>query len=348
MLNSIYGIPPDKLAELAGKDFPAYRGKQLLSWLYKKAESDPAMMSDLPQDFKSWLTDTFDTGMPVIAGRYQSNDGTRKFRLRLADGAFIEMVLIPEGKKRTLCVSSQVGCARKCAFCATGTMGFKRNLESHEIVQQVLIAVRELLPERLTNIVLMGMGEPLDNLDRVTDAIRILQNPMGICFSPRHITLSTCGVIPGILKLASAKLKVKLAVSLNSAIDSVRDTLMPINRQFPLSELKKALQHFQSVNPFRITFEYILIPDTNMDITSVKALRKFAGDLACKINIIPFNPVEGLPYRAPTPAEVDSFYAMAQSIPQAVTLRRSRGSDIFGACGQLAIAGNKKDKEATS
>jgi len=348
MLNSIHGILPGQLAGFIGKDFPPYRAKQLLSWLYKKAESDPTRMTDLPPDFKAWLSATFDTRLPETAERLVSVDGTSKYRLRLADGGFIEMVLIPEGKKRTLCVSSQVGCARQCAFCATGTMGFKRNLESHEIVQQVLIASRELLPDRVTNIVLMGMGEPMDNLPRVQDAIRILQDPLGICFSPRHITLSTCGVVPGILKLASAKLKVKLAVSLNSAIDSVRDTLMPINRQYPLTELKKALQHFQSVNPYRITFEYIMIPGVNMDPAGIKALRKFAGDISCKINLIPYNAVEGLPYNPPTKDEIEMFYKLAQSIPQAITLRRSRGADICGACGQLAVAAKKKPKEARS
>ncbi len=348
MLNSIHGIQPDLLPGLMARDFPAYRAKQLLHWLYQKLEYDPDKMTDLPKDVKAWLVDSFDTRMPTLAQCLTSKDGTRKYRLRLADGANIEMVLIPEGKKRTLCVSSQVGCARKCAFCATGTMGLTRNLEPHEIVQQVLIAMRELLPERLTNIVLMGMGEPLDNLDRVLDAVRILQSPSGVCFSPRHTTLSTCGVIPGILKLASTGLKIKLAVSLNSALDPVRDLLMPVNRQYPLADLKKALQHFQSVNPFRITFEYIMIPEVNMDAAHLKALRKFVGDLSCKINFIPYNPVAGLPYRSPSSTEAEQFFALAQSLPQAVTFRRSRGGDICGACGQLAVAVANKDKELTS
>ncbi len=336
------------LQKLIIKDFPAYRAKQLLQWLYQRMESDPDKMTNLPGDFKAWLKDTFDMGLPKIAQCLTSVDGTRKYRLLLADNANIEMVLIPEGKKRTLCVSSQVGCARKCSFCATGTMGLVRNLETHEIVQQILLAMNELKPDRLTNIVMMGMGEPLDNLDRVLDAVRILQSPSGLCFSPRHTTLSTCGVVPGILKLASSRLKIKLAVSLNSAIDSIRDTLMPINKQYPLSDLKKALQHFQSVNPYRITFEYIMIPEVNLDAANLKALRKFVGDLSCKINFIPFNPVAGLPYRAPTQAEADEFFTAAQILPQAVTFRRSRGADIAGACGQLAFAGIKKDKDGKS
>jgi len=344
MLNSIYGLLPSQLGPLISKDFPAYRGKQLLGWIYQKAVFDPDQMSDLPAPFKAWLKDAFDLRMPALEDRQLSQDGSVKMLLRLEDGARVESVLIPEGKKRTLCVSSQTGCARGCGFCATGTLGAGRNLLPHEIVQQVLINCQEIYPERLSNIVFMGMGEPLDNYDSVISALQILQDNAGLAFSPRRITLSTCGVVPGIIRLADAGVKVKLALSLNSAIDSVRDKLMPVNRLYPLKQLKRALQYFNGKNPFRITFEYILIPGVNMDDAALKALRRYTGDLASKINFIPYNPVAQLSYRSPTKAEVESFMASAAALPQAIMLRKSKGQDINGACGQLALSRKSPSK----
>lgn len=345
MLNHIHGIYPDTLTELVLKDFPAYRAKQLLKWLYTFMETDTARMSDLPAPFKAWITETFKLEFPKVDTVLVSRDKTRKYRLQLQDKAGIECVLIPENKKRTLCISSQVGCGRGCTFCATATMGIKRNLEPHEIVQQILLVAKDELPDRLTNIVLMGMGEPLDNLDRVLEAIRLIQHPATLAFSPRRTTLSTCGVVPGIIKLADSGIKLKLAVSLNSAIDKLRDEIMPVNKRHPLNDLKRALQYFNAHNPFRITFEYIMIPGFNMDMANIRALRRFTGDLSCKINFIPFNPVPGLPFTAPDKNSIDKFIAMAQSIPQAVTLRKSRGGDVMGACGQLALATNIQNKE---
>ncbi|HPN40594.1 MAG TPA: 23S rRNA (adenine(2503)-C(2))-methyltransferase RlmN [Candidatus Cloacimonadota bacterium] len=352
MLNSLYGIRPSDLSALIIKDFPAFRTKQLLSWVYQKMVFDPDHMSNLPKPFKAWLNEAFDLSMPEIVDRQISRDGSIKLLLKLKDGLEVEAVLISEGKKRTLCVSSQTGCARACAFCATGTLGPGRNLLPHEIVQQVLLASQILIQQNasdgseseapdgtdhLTNIVFMGMGEPLDNFDNVMEALRIIQDPAGLAFSPRRITVSTCGIVPGIIRLADMGVKVKLALSLNSAVDSIRDKLMPVNRLYPLPQLKTALQYFKGKNPFRITFEYILIPGVNMDETAIKALRRFTGDLASKINFIPFNPVPQLGYRAPTKAEVESFMAAAASLPQAITLRKSKGQDINGACGQLAL-----------
>lgn len=342
MLNSIYAIPAAQLQALVNRDFPAYRGRQLLKWVYQKLVFDPEKMSDLPQDYKAWLLDAFDFGMPVILDKMSARDGSVKYLLELADGAKIEMVLIPEGKKRTLCVSSQTGCSRRCAFCATGAMGAGRNLYTHEILQQILLASQEIHPQRLTNIVFMGMGEPLDNIENLIDALRIIQDADGMAFSPRRITVSTCGVVPGIVRLADSGLRVKLALSLNSAIDATRDRLMPVNRIYPLATLKKALQYFKGKNPFRITFEYILIPQVNMDAASLKALRRFSGDIASKINFIPLNPVSGLDYAPPGKEELESFMAEAAALPQAITLRKSKGQEISGACGQLALRSTRK------
>ena len=341
MLNSIYGIYPPDLLLLLGKDFPAYRGKQLLDWLYRKFVFEPELMTNLPAGFREHLSRSFDFSVPAIDQELLSSDGSRKFRLVLADGARIEMVLMPEAKKLTLCVSSQVGCARACGFCATGRMGLTRNLQTHEIVQQVLLA-RKIAGAPITNLVFMGMGEPMDNLDSVLDALKLLQHDSTLKFSPRRTTLSTCGVVPGIHRLAESGVKVKLAVSLNAASDDIRGALMPVNHRFPLDILKKSLLSYQRRSPFRITLEYILIPEVNMSGTDLKHLRKFCSDLSCKINFIPYNPVPALPYRSPTEAEINAFLKAARDIPQAITLRRSKGSDILGACGQLAA----RNKEA--
>ncbi|MCB5224211.1 MAG: 23S rRNA (adenine(2503)-C(2))-methyltransferase RlmN [Candidatus Cloacimonadaceae bacterium] len=341
MLNSFYGILPQDLESFFASGFPAYRVRQLLSWVYRKYIFDPAQMTDLDKGFKAALEAAFDLSMPELAEKHLSRDGSTKYRLILADGAQIEMILMPEGKKRTLCVSSQVGCARACAFCATGRMKKRRNLQTHEIVQQILLAASDS-DAPLTNIVFMGMGEPLDNLDSVFDALTLIQHQATLAFSPRRATISTCGIVPGIRRLADSKIKVKLAVSLNSARDEVRDTLMPVNKLYPLSTLKRSLLYYQKKSNFRITLEYILIPDLNMAAEDLKALRKFSGDLSCKINFIPYNQVPGLPYKTPTEDEIQAFMAKARELPQAVMLRRSKGTDISGACGQLVTDASAK------
>jgi 23S rRNA (adenine2503-C2)-methyltransferase len=335
MLNNIYGIRPAELSAFLGESFPAYRARQLLKWIYGKHVFDPAGMTDLPANFREFISTAFDFRMPEITARLKSADGSEKFRLSLADGQRIEMVLMPQAKKLTLCVSSQAGCARGCSFCATGAMKLKRNLLTHEIVQQILLAT-QAAEQPITNIVFMGMGEPMDNLDNVMDALKLIQDESTLAFSPRRTTLSTCGIVPGIHLLADSGVKVKLAVSLNSARNEVRDELMPVNRKYPLDVLKKALLYYQHRSRFRITLEYILIPELNMSGADVKALRKFCGDLSCKVNFIPYNQVSSLPYRAPTEEEIERFLEKARDLPQAITLRRSRGADICGACGQLA------------
>lgn len=334
---------PEDLERFFSDAFPAFRVRQLQSWIYRKFVFDPAQMTNLPADFKAALTAAFDLSMPKIADQKLSADGSTKYRLILADGAQIEMVLMPNDKKLTLCVSSQVGCARACSFCATGRIKRKRDLQSHEIVQQILLASREA-GRSLTNLVFMGMGEPMDNLQNVLDTLTLIQHERSLAFSPRRTTVSTCGIVPGIQRLADSGVRVKLAVSLNAARDEVRDELMPVNLKFPLAVLKKALLYYLNKSAFRVTLEYILIPDVNMSPADIKALRKFSGDLSCKINFIPYNSVPFLPYRSPTEEEIQSFMEMARQLPQAVTLRRSKGSDISGACGQL-VAGASHDKQ---
>lgn len=335
MLPHILGIDPDLLGRDIASKFPKYRVQQLQNWLYSRFENDPAHMSNIPNDMRAFLTENYDLSLPEIDLKLSSRDLTNKYRLRLSDGELIEMVTIPAPGKLTLCVSSQVGCARACKFCATATMGLKRDLSPAEIVSQLFLASRETAPQRITNLVFMGMGEPLDNQANVLEALRLLQSDTGISFSPRRTTVSTSGVVPGIYALADSGIKTKLAVSLNSAIDEKRNQIMPINRKYRLTDLKQSLLYFRRKTNFRITFEYILIPGFNMSYEDIRALNQFVGDISCKINFIPYNPIRDGQWQAPTEAQIADFLQKAQVIGQAVTLRKSRGSDISGACGQL-------------
>jgi 23S rRNA (adenine2503-C2)-methyltransferase len=309
--------------------------------MYQQNVTDFSLMSNISKPARELLSKRLTIDLPQIDKIEKSKDGTRKYLLRLIDNNYIEMVLIPAEDKLTLCISSQAGCKRGCRFCATSRLGLIRNLSIEEITGQVFLARQEAGDSRITNIVFMGMGEPMDNLDNVVKSIRILQSEQCFAFSPRRITVSTCGVIPGIKQLSETGLKVKLAVSLNSAIEEKRTEIMPINQKYPLALLKPALHQFSKHNPFRITFEYVLIPGFNMDIKAQKALRKFTGDISSKINLIPWNPVKGLNWKKPSEKEVSSFMNIMYKLSAVpITLRNSRGQDINAACGMLA--GKKK------
>jgi 23S rRNA (adenine2503-C2)-methyltransferase len=351
MLKNIFSLHPDELTEQLNKDFPKYRSKQLIEWIYKHFVVDPALMKNLPADFRTYLNEHFSFDIPYLDKELFSKDGASKYRFRLSDNEVIESVLIPERTKHTLCISSQAGCKHKCSFCATGKMGFKRNLTTDEMVSQILLGSQECLKTatipsaitnppaplpRITNLVFMGMGEPMDNLDNVLQTLRIIQADNTLAFSPRRTTISTCGIVPAIIKFADSGVRAKLAISLNSAIDAKRDILMPVNRRYPLNELKQAALYYLRKTSFRITFEYILIPGENMGREDLNALRKFVGDISCKINFIPFNPGYSTTYQAPDAKQIEDFMRAAQALPQAITLRKSRGADVFGACGQLS------------
>ncbi|MCB5252480.1 MAG: 23S rRNA (adenine(2503)-C(2))-methyltransferase RlmN [Candidatus Cloacimonetes bacterium] len=336
MLINIFSFRPEELESRLKEHFPAFRYRQLMHWLYEKLVFDPQQMTDLPASMKTFLFRNFSFILPQIDAVQTADDGTAKYRLRLEDGMVIEMVLMPNDKKRTLCVSSQVGCARACAFCATGKMGLKRNLQVHEIVGQILLAASICQPQRLSNLVFMGMGEPLDNLDSVLASLRIIQAENSLTFSPRRTTVSSCGLPEQIRQLADSKVRTKLAISLNSAIDAKRDILMPVNKAHPLPELKRALIYYLNKVNYKVTFEYILIPEVNMGAQDIKALKRFVGDLSCNINFIPYNSVPGLLYHSPSDQEIEGFLSRAQVLNQPITLRRSKGAGILGACGQLA------------
>ncbi|MCF7858597.1 MAG: 23S rRNA (adenine(2503)-C(2))-methyltransferase RlmN [Candidatus Cloacimonetes bacterium] len=313
-----------------------YRAKQIFNWIYNKRSSDFNEMTSLSENLRERLNSDFSFNLPIIEQKSISQDGTTKYLLSLADDAKIEMVLIPNEKKNTLCISSQVGCFRKCEFCATATLEFTRNLETYEIIAQVFLAINELKETKLTNLVFMGMGEPLDNFDNLVKAINIMQHDLCFNFSPRRITVSTSGVVPKITDLADTGLKIKLAVSLNSANQTKREELMPISKKYPLTELKKALIDFRKKASYRITLEYVMIKDFNIGKEDANALIKFMGDISCKLNLIKWNAVNGLKYEAPSGNEVERFRKLMNVQKSAVTFRRSRGEDIEAACGQLA------------
>lgn len=337
MEDHILDLLPQEIANLLlEKKIQKYRIDQLLNWIYPNLIIEPEQMTNLPADFKKVIGEIFDFRLPKIIKEKSAEDGTSKYLLELADNNLIEMVVIPNFEKTTLCISSQIGCSRDCKFCATASLGLKRNLKVSEIVAQVYLAKRILKDRKLTNIVFMGMGEPLDNLPHVLKAVQILQHEKCFSFSPRRITVSTSGIIPGIIKLAESGLKVKLAVSLNSAIQEKREELMPVSKLYSLSELKNALLSFRKETAFRITFEYVMIKDFNMGKEDVKALLKFLGDISCKLNVIKWNEVAGLPYKSPTNADVEHFMKAMEKLSSAITYRQSRGAEIAAACGQLA------------
>jgi 23S rRNA (adenine2503-C2)-methyltransferase len=289
-------------------------------------------MTDLAKDFRSQLERCAYVSECVPEAIQQSCDGTRKYLFRLADGETVEAVRIPmEEGRGTLCISTQVGCAMGCQFCMTGTFGLTRHLSPAEIVNQVCAAMTDA---PISNIVLMGMGEPLHNLDNVVQALKILYLDDGLGFGSRRVTLSTCGLVPGIRSLAE-QIKVNLAVSLNATTDALRNQLMPINQRYPLAELMAACREFANLTKQRITFEYILIGGVNDSIADAKRIVKLLHGVRSKVNLIAFNEHEGSSFKAPTPGSVKEFqtYLLQRNI--VATLRASKGQDIAAACGQL-------------
>jgi len=317
---------------LTGLGKERFRARQVMRWMYGRGVSDFAAMSDLSKVLRAELQQRAVISQLAVEAVESSRDGTRKYLFRLADGETIEAVRIPmEGERATLCISTQVGCAMGCAFCLTGTFGLVRNLTTAEIVNQVCAAMQDA---PINNIVLMGMGEPLHNLDNVVKALRIFYLPEGFDFSPRKVTLSTCGLVPGMHELGQ-RIRVNLAVSLNASSDEVRDELMPINKRYPLRELLAACRSYPLQPRQRITFEYILIHKINDSEQDARRLVKLLHGLRAKINLIPYNEHPGAPFGAPTEKRIEGFqrYLLAHGL---VAIRRaSKGQDISAACGQL-------------
>jgi len=343
---------------------PAFRAKQILDWLYKKRVRSWDEMSNLSKPLRAWLAETFELLPAALVLNRQSHDVTDKLLLELGDRSLIETVIIrapQEGvgvdhSRKTICISTQVGCAMACVFCASGLAGFKRDLSAGEIVAQLLqVCYREdaLTPRAhaelasFDNIVVMGMGEPLANYDALLKALTILNAEWGLGFGARRITISTSGLVPKILQLAEEKLGFRLAISLHGATDEVREKIMPVNRAFPLAKLLPAVKTFSEKHGRMITLEFILIEEINDTLEQAEKLRDIAIDLHAHVNLIPYNTVEGLPWKRPSLTRQDRFADILRDAGISVTLRREKGHDINAACGQLRLK-TEKERELAS
>ncbi|MCC6642197.1 MAG: 23S rRNA (adenine(2503)-C(2))-methyltransferase RlmN [Deltaproteobacteria bacterium] len=337
-LPNLKDLDPPRLRErLAAGGVAPYRADQILAWLYARGVDDPREMTDLALDLRERLAAEWRTRALETAVVRRSADGTRKAVLRAADGAQIESVLIPDDDRVTLCLSTQVGCPLACSFCATGAMGFTRNLTTAEIVDQVCRMRETLGPgERITNVVFMGMGEPLLNLPAVLRAIGVLVHPRAFALAGRRITVSTAGLVPKIRPLLEGA-PVNLAVSLHATTDALRDALVPLNRRFPLAALLGELRSLEAISPRRpVFFEYTLLGGVNDAPADAERLLVLLRGLPSKVNVIPVNPHPGSSFRAPAMDAIDRFLGVLARGGMTVTLRRSRGADIDAACGQLA------------
>lgn len=341
-----------EFAESLGE--PAYRGSQIYHALYAERRREIAAMTVLPAELRARLAAIARIQLPEIVRRYRSADGTVRYVLRLENEASakpttIETVFMPEEKRQTICISTQAGCAVNCQFCLTATLGLIRNLTAGEILGQVLVALDDnrasLKPQ--TNLVLMGQGEPLLNYDAVMAALRILLDPEGLAISPKHATLSTSGIVPGIERLAKEEVRPKLAISLNASNDEQRDAIMPINRKYPIAMLLEACRRYPLRPWERLTFEYVLLGGFNDSPEDARRVAKLLSKLRAKVNLIPWNP-GNLPYRPPDAARIEEFRKVLADKGQLVFVRYSRGQDVMAACGQLALLESPSAVSATT
>lgn len=330
---------PDALRErLAADGFERYRADQVAAWLYARGVEDPRAMTDLPSALRERLAARWESRALELDGVERSQDGTVKGRLRARDGAVVEAVMIPEQRRHTLCVSTQVGCPLACSFCATGAMGLRRNLGAEEIIDQVC-RMREVLPPgaSLSHVVFMGMGEPLLNLPAVIEAVRTLLHPRGFHLAPRRVTVSTAGLVPRIAPLLEA-VPVNLAVSLHATTNALRDELVPLNRRFPLEVLLGTLRELGRATRRRpIFFEYTLMAGRNDSVEDARRLVQLVRDIPCKVNLIPMNAHPDSRERPPAPDVQERFQLELLRRGLRATLRRPRGDDVAAACGQLAL-----------
>lgn len=339
---------PEMIAALEEHGLPKFRAKQVWHWVYHRGVTDFEAMTNLPRDLRDTLIEKFSIERPGVMTEQKSTDGTMKWLLVMADGQQIEMVFIPEADRGTLCVSSQVGCTLTCRFCHTGTQPLVRNLGPHEILQQIMYA-RDVLGEwpvagekkdanqgrDLTNIVLMGMGEPLYNYANVAKAMQICMDEDGLGISKRRITLSTSGVVPQIVQCGE-ELNVNLAISLHAPNDAVRSEIMPINNKYPLAELLDACRNYPGLSDNRrITFEYVMLKDVNDSDDQARELAQLLRGIPCKVNLIPFNPWPNSPYECSSGNRIHAFARILNGEGYDAPIRKTRGQDILAACGQL-------------
>ncbi|KAB2878253.1 23S rRNA (adenine(2503)-C(2))-methyltransferase RlmN [bacterium] len=318
-----------------------FRGAQVFQWLYKYGAESFDDMTDISKTLRERLGEAAVIHHAAAIKTQQSGEkeayATKKILFELTDGRKIESVFIPDDERRTVCISTQVGCAVGCEFCATGWMGFSRNLTVGEIVGQ-LIYIRKYIDPGISNVVFMGMGEPFLNYENVISAAQIIANEKGVGMAAKHITISTSGIIPKIYEYADAGHPYNLAISLNATTEEVRQRVMPITKKYPLTELLQAAKHFNSTRRNPVTLEYVLMADVNDSNADALRLKKLASELGrCKVNVIPYNPIEGPALKRPSQERIDYFMKLVSSIQSPLTLRRSRGTDISAACGQLAV-----------
>ena len=356
----IHGETPETLGQRrSAQGYPGYRAAQIFEWVFKRRAESPEVMTNLPAPLRAWLADTFDFSPTTVLGKKTASDVTQKLLQRLRDGSLIETVIIrapmegvgQEQSRRTICISTQVGCAFGCKFCASGLDGLKRNLSVGEIVCQLIQVCRiedAVSPERAAeglasfdNIVVMGMGEPMANYENLMAALRAANAPWGFGFGARRITISTSGVVPKILELAEESLGVRLAISLHGATNEVREQIMPVNRKWPLEELLPACKTFARKHGRMLTLEYILIDSINDGLDQAKRLGEIARDLHAHVNLIPYNTVQGLAWKRPSLTRQERFAGIVRQSGISVTLRREKGHDIDAACGQLRLQTEK-------
>lgn len=342
---SIIGLQKSEIAEILEKSGqPSFRTDQVLDWAYQKRVTSFEEMTNLPQALRDTLEGQFSFLNMTHVSTSGSKDTTQKFLFRLHDGRYVETVLIPanpalyseKSDRRTACVSSQVGCAFGCKFCASGLAGFARNLTVDEIVGQLLM-VEKMSGEKINNIVFMGMGEPLANLKNLSNSLDVITAPWGIGIGARKITVSTSGLAPQIKTLAEKPQQIRLAISLHGATDEVRDRIMPVNSKWNIDTLFDSLRTWTDKKKQKITFEYILIKDVNDDLEQAKILGKRAAALNAKVNLIPYNTVEGLEWERPTEQHCKKFRNLVSKAGVSTTLRLEKGHDINAACGQLRL-----------
>ncbi len=334
---NLLGLPGPELARFFGTlGEKPYRARQLMRWMYQRRVLDFGAMTDLSLGLRERLAQTAALATPAVLTVERSADGTRKWLLDVGAGQAVETVFIPEPNRGTLCISSQAGCALDCAFCATGRQGFNRNLSAAEILGQVVLAARELEPTPVTNIVFMGMGEPLANYRNVLPVVQLLLDDFAFGLSRRRVTISTSGIVPQILKLAD-ECNVALAVSLHAATDEVRDRIVPINRIHPIAELLDACWRYaEGLASRQITFEYVMLAGVNDSAEQARRLVRLLRGRPAKVNLIPFNAFPGSGFECSTPEAIDGFWQTLRAAGIVATIRRPRGDDIAAACGQLA------------
>ena len=334
---TLVGMDLSELRAVLGPEQPAYRARQLFDALYRKQVAELSEISTLPKELRNQLLTDSSVGLPVGERRYDSVDGTRRYLLRLMDNRTIEAVLMPEEGRDTICISSQVGCPVDCKFCLTALMGLERNLTAGEIVGQVMHLAREnglRAADARMNVVMMGMGEPLLNLDNVLKATRLLTDAEGIGMSQKRITVSTSGIVPKMAELGRAEVRPKLAISLNASTEEQRRELMPITRKYHLKDLMEACRAYPLRPWEKLTFEYVLLKGVNDTEADARRGVRLLAKLNCKVNLIALNPGPGIPFETPEPERVESFQQIVRRAAPCF-VRKPRGRDIFAACGQL-------------